>query len=167
MWGGATVRRMLRAITPNDAVAVAALVRAAFAEQSAPTDPPASALRLTASDVLAHLAAGGGGMVAEEAGALVASIMWSPIDGGLYIARLSVVPACRRRGLARALLEAAEEATRVAGLPRLHLGTRLTLLDNRRLFCGAGFVEVARYAHPGYAEPTWVAMEKRLAVIAD
>lgn len=158
---------MLRAITPNDAAAVAALVRAAFAEQSVPTDPPASALRLTAADVRAHLAGGGGGMVAEEAGTMVASIMWSEIDGGLYIARLSVAPPWRRCGLARALVRAAEEAARVAGLPRLHLGTRLALLDNRRLFSGAGFVEVARHAHPGYAKPTWVAMEKRLAVIAD
>jgi predicted N-acetyltransferase YhbS len=145
-------------MVPKDAAAVATLVRAAFAAQSVPTDPPASALRLTAAGVRAHLAAGGGGMVA--------SIMWSELAGGLYIARLSVAPAWRRRGLARALLAAAEEASRAAGLPRLHLGTRLVLLDNRRLFSGAGFVEVARHAHPGYAEPTWVEMEKRLSVIA-
>ncbi len=157
---------MLRPITPQDAAAVAALVRAAFAEQSVATDPPASALRLTPADVCAHLAAGGGGMVAEEAGAPVASIMWSEMDGGLYVARLSVAPASRRRGLARALLAAAEETARAAGLPRLHLGTRLALLDNRRLFSSAGFVEVRRHAHPGHAEPTWVAMEKRLTAVA-
>jgi len=50
---------MLRPITPNDAAAVAALVRAAFADQSTPTNPPASALRLTAADARAHIAAGG------------------------------------------------------------------------------------------------------------
>jgi len=157
---------MLRPITSNDAAALAALVRAAFAVQSEPTDPPASALRLTAADVRAHLAAGGGGVVVEEAGVMAASIMWSDQDGGRYIARLAVAPAWRRRGHARALLAVAEDAARAAGVPRLHLGTRLALLNNRRLFAEAGFVEVARHAHPGYAEPTWVAMEKRLAVAA-
>jgi ribosomal protein S18 acetylase RimI-like enzyme len=153
---------MLRPITPNDAAAVAGLVRAAFAVQSVPTDPPASALRLTAMDVGVHLAAGGGGMVVEEEGVIVASIMWSQEDRRFYIARLAVAPAWRRRGHARALLAVAEVAARAAGLSRLHLGTRLALLDNRRLFAEAGFVEVARHAHPGYAESTWVAMEKRL-----
>lgn len=153
-------------MTTNDAAAVAALVRAAFAAQSVPTDPPASALRLTAADVRAHLAAGGGGMVVEAEGVMVASIMWSEEDGGLYIARLAVTPASRRRGHARALLAVAEETARAAGMPRVHLGTRLALADNRRLFAEAGFVEVARHAHPGYAEPTWVAMEKRLGVLA-
>ncbi len=167
MRGGATVRLMLRLMVPNDAATVAALVRAAFAAQSVPTDPPASALRLTAANVREHLASGGGGMVAEPAvDAMVASIMWSEVDGGLLIARLAVASAWRRRGLARALLAAAEEASRAAGLPRLHLGTRLVLRDNRRLFSAVGFVEVARHAHAGYPQPTWVEMEKRLAVIA-
>jgi N-acetylglutamate synthase-like GNAT family acetyltransferase len=83
--------------------------------------------------------------------------------GGLYLARLAVAPAWRRRGIARALIVAAEMAARNAGLPRLYLSTRLVLLDNRRLFAACGFVETARNAHPGYAEPTFVNMEKRLA----
>jgi hypothetical protein len=36
------------------------------------------------------------------------------------------------------------------------------LTGNRRLFAACGFVEIARHAHPGYAAPTWVEMEKRL-----
>ena len=36
------------------------------------------------------------------------------------------------------------------------------LLDNRRLFAGRGFVETTRETHPGYAEPTFVNMEKPL-----
>ncbi len=44
----------------------------------------------------------------------------------------------------------------------MHLSTRLVLLDNRRLFVACGFVETTRDTHPGYAEPTFVNMEKRL-----
>ena len=31
------------------------------------------------------------------------------------------------------------------------------------MFAACGFVETERHAHPGYAEPTFVDMEKRLA----
>ena len=88
--------------------------------------------------------------------------MWLEKDGGLYVARVAVDPAFRRRGVARRLLGEAEAAARALGLPRLHLGTRLVLADNRALFASCGFVEVGRHAHPGFAVATWVEMEKRI-----
>lgn len=149
-------------IRPDDADAVAALVRAAFAAQSVPTDPPASALRLTGSDVRAHLAGGNGGCVIRVGDTLAGCALWAPRDGGLYISRVAVDPAFRRRGIAQALLLAAEAAGRQARWPRLLLETRLVLMDNRRLFAGAGFREVSLHAHPGYTAPTFVLMEKPL-----
>ena len=146
---------------PEDAAAVAALIRAAFAAQSVVTDPLPSALRVTEADVAEHLRIGGGA-VAEVAGGLAGSALWAEQDGGLYLARLAVAPAWRGRGIAKALVAAAEAAARAMGLPRIHLSTRLVLLDNRRLFAACGFVETTREAHPGYAEPTFVNMEKRL-----
>ncbi len=148
-------------MTPADCRAVAALIRHAFAAQPVATDPPPSALRETEATVATHLAAGGGA-VAAAGDRIVASVLWQPKDGGLYLHRLAVAPAWRRRGLARALVAAAEAAARQAGLPRLHLGTRLVLTDNRRLFAACGFAEIALHAHPGYAAPTSVEMEKRL-----
>jgi GNAT superfamily N-acetyltransferase len=152
----------LRVMAAADAQAVAALVRIAFAAQPVAIDPPASALRLNADDVLDHLRSGGGGAVASDATRIVGSALWSRADGGLYIARVAVDPGWRRRGIARRLLAAAEDAAHSAGLPRLHLGTRLALTENRALFAACGFVEVSRHAHSGYAEPTWVAMEKQV-----
>jgi predicted N-acetyltransferase YhbS len=135
----------LRPICARDAAAIAALIRTAFTVQSVVTDPPSSALRVTEADVSSHLCQGTGA-VAEVNGGLVGSALWNERKGGLYLSRLAVAPAWRRRGL-----------------PRLYLSTRLVLLDNRRLFGACGFVETARDAHPGYAEPTFVNMEKRLA----
>ena len=146
---------------PDDAAAVAALIRAAFAAQSVVTDPLPSALRITEADVAEHLRTGGGA-VAEVAGGLAGSALWVEQDDGLYLARLAVAPARRGRGIAKALVAAAEAAARAMGLPRIHLSTRLVLLDNRRLFAACGFVETSREAHPGYAEATFVNMEKRL-----
>lgn len=151
---------LLRPAAPCDAASVAALVRACFAELA--VEPPPSALHETEQTVRAHLAQGGGA-VALCGGELAGSVLWQVRDGGLYVGRLAVAPAHRRRGIARALLAAAESEARRRGLPRLSLGTRLALADNRRIFAAAGFREVAMHAHPGYAAPTWVEMEKVLA----
>jgi N-acetylglutamate synthase-like GNAT family acetyltransferase len=105
----------------------------------------------------------GGGAVAEATDVVVGSALWAEQDGGLYLARLSVDPAWRGRAIARQLVAAAEAAAHAMQLPRIHLSTRLALIDNRRLFAACGFVETARQAHPGYAEPTFVDMEKWLA----
>jgi GNAT superfamily N-acetyltransferase len=145
-----------------DAQRVSVLIRTAFAAQSVATDPPASALRETADSVAATLALGGGAMAV--AGAMLAgAVLWYPKEGGLYLGRLSVAPQWRGKGVARALVAAVEAAGRAQGLPRLHLSTRLALLDNRRLFATCGFHETTRHAHPGYAAPTFVNMEKSLA----
>ncbi len=149
-------------MAPEDAARVASLIRAGFAAQSVSTDPLPSALRLTEADVAAHLRMGGGA-VAEVAGTLVGSALWTVQNGGLYLGRLAVVPSRRRHGLGRALVASAETAARTAGVPVIRLSTRLVLLDNRRLFAACGFVETTREAHPGYTEPTFVNMEKRLS----
>ncbi len=153
---------MLRAMTLSDADAVAALIREAFAAQAVATDPLPSALLVTAADVTAHLARGGGGAVALVDGVMAGSVLWEEKDGGLYVSRVGVAPSSRRQGIARALVAAAEAAAREMRLPRVHLATRLVLADNRRLFAACGFVETERTAHPGYAEPTSVTMVKFL-----
>ena len=152
----------LRPMRDDDAADVAALIRAAFAAQSVATDPPPSALRVSGADIAAHLRVGGG-VVAAAAGTVVGSVLWTGQDGVLHEARLAVAPAWRRRGIARALVAAAEAAAHAAGLRRLRLSTRLVLVDNQRLFAACGFVETTRSAHPGFAQPTSVNMEKALA----
>ena len=152
----------LRPILPADADAVAELIRTAFAAQSVVTDPLPSALGVSAADVAEHLRSGGGAVV-EAGGAVVGSALWVEQDGGLYLGRLAVAPCSRGHGIARALVAAAEAAARARALPRVHLSTRLVLMDNRRLFAACGFVETTREAHPGHAEATFVNMEKRLA----
>lgn len=149
----------LRPATPADADALADFIRFCFARQTVVTDPLPSALKETAQNLTQHFAEGGGGVLAEGP---AACLLWSETDGGLYIGRVAVHPDFRGRGLAKRMLAAAEAEARARNLPRLHLSTRLVLHDNRKLFAACGFVETAEHAHPGYAWPTFVDMEKKL-----
>lgn len=149
-----------RAIETSDAAGVAALIRAAFGAIREPLDPRPSALQETEASILAHLAAGGGAVVGQAEP--VAAVLWSEKEGGLYLGRLATAPHCRGQGLATELVRAAEAEARRCGLPRLHLGVRLALPGNRRLFAWLGFTETRLHAHPGHAEPTWTEAEKWL-----
>jgi predicted N-acetyltransferase YhbS len=154
----------IRPLAPGDAAAALAVIHAAFRAQSVPTDPPSAALRETVETIAAHIAADGGACAVSGPEGIVAVLLWAEKEGdALYLGRLAVPPAWRRRGLARALVAAAEAEARRRGLARLTLGVRLVLEDNRALFAGCGFVETERTCHPGYTEPTSATMEKRLA----
>jgi len=155
---------MIRGMVSADAAAAAALIRSAFGSITVRLDPPPSALRVSASDVLALLASGGGA-VWEDAG-IRGCILWQQRPGGLYLGRLAVDPGWQERGIARHLLTAGEEEARRTGQIRTLLEVRLALPQNRRLFASAGYVETAERAHPGFTMPTYAEAEKCLAEIA-
>jgi ribosomal protein S18 acetylase RimI-like enzyme len=150
-----------RELEAADSEVAAALIRACFAEQGAPTDPPSSALGETAAIVAEKLAAGGG-IGAFSGEAPVALVLLAPDDGALYLGRLAVARQWRGRGLAQRLMTLAEAEARRLGFTTTRLRVRLELPANRRLFEGCGYRETARRAHPGYALPTFAVMEKRL-----
>jgi ribosomal protein S18 acetylase RimI-like enzyme len=151
-----------RPLHGDDAASAAALIRQAFSAQSVQTDPPSSALRETTGTIAAAIGDGGGACAVVN-GELVGVVLWQAKDGGFYFGRLAVRPDWRRRGIARSLIAAAEAEARRQGLPRVHLSTRLVLTDNRKLFASCGYLEGRLDTHDGYAAPTSVVMEKRLA----
>ncbi len=150
---------MIRPVLPGDADAVAGLIRLAFSAIPARLEPPPSALLETGETVRAHLQAGGGALVEGP----LACVLWAEREGGLYVGRLCTHPGHWGRGLAAALMQEAEAEARRRGLPRLHLGVRLALLDNHRLFARLGFEETKLHTHAGCAAPTWTEAERWLA----
>lgn len=152
---------VVRPLRMEDAATAAVLIRLAFAAQSVVTDPPASAHNETAASVAASLAAlDQGGFGAWSSHDLIGCVLWQVKPRGLYLGRLSVHPDHRGKGIAPILISAIDVQARHLALPRLLLSTRLVLADNRRLFARCGFIETEQHAHPGYAHPTFVDMER-------
>jgi ribosomal protein S18 acetylase RimI-like enzyme len=104
----------VRPATADEISAVLGLWREAEADPSF-TDDPAGLTRLVAHDPGALL-------VAEVEGRIVGSLIagWDGWRGNMY--RLAVAPEQRRRGVARALVEAGEERLRELGARRITAG---------------------------------------------
>jgi GNAT superfamily N-acetyltransferase len=152
-------RMVLRPLTARDAEEAAELIRTAFAAQSCSTNPPSSALLETGQTIAGKIVEGGGFGV-SEAGALIAAALWR-IDGdALHVARVSVAPTRRGRGIARSLIAACEKEARERCARRMTLKTRLELPENERLFERFGFARREVEAHPGFETPTTALMEK-------
>jgi len=135
----------LRPIDARDAAEIVTLILTAFAAQSIVTDPPPLALR--SPKPMSHPTSAKAPERLRRPRAT-----WSVRSCGMNTkaATVSADWLWTLRGYVRAS-------------PEPWSWRPLVLLDNRRLFAACGFVETARDAHPEYAEPTFVNMEKRLA----
>lgn len=138
---------------------VLALIRAAFAEMEGRIDPPSSVHRL---DLMAVAAQTRRGEVWSLGAPPAACLFLTPQPDALYLGKLAVDRAQRRRGLAARLVVLAESRAHALGLARLRLQTRVELTENHRAFRAMSFVETGRTCHPGYRRATSVIFEKPL-----
>jgi len=153
---------VLRAATPSDAAAIAAVIAASFAQYRGQLVPESGVFRETADSVAADLSKGAGAIVAERNGEMLGCVLVEEMEGDLYFGRLSVLPSARGLGLARLLIDAVEVEARRRGLAGVRLGVRVVLTGNQRLFQSLGYREISREAHPGFDHPTSINMRKAL-----
>ena len=132
-----------------------ALVHAAFAV----LDPPSSVLNETVAD-LARRMRDGMVLVARADSQLIGSVFAARQGDALYLTRLAVSAAWRRRGVGRALVAAAGDEARAAGARRLTLRVRVNLPGNRAYFERLGFAVTGQGQDPG--RPPYDAMERIL-----
>jgi len=153
---------VLRPGTRADAPAIATTIAAAFLQYRGKLIPESSAFRETPDTITAELENGGGAIVAERNGQMLACVLTQPMEGDLYFGRLAVLPEARGLGLAKRLIAAVEDEARARGLPGVRLGVRIALEANQRLFNSLGYREISREAHPGFNHPTSINMRKAL-----
>ncbi|MGB7259725.1 MAG: GNAT family N-acetyltransferase [Pseudolabrys sp.] len=132
-----------------------AVVHSAFRE----FEPPSGVLKET----LDHLTARFHNetfLVALAGNDIIGSVFCARKDDALYLTRMAVVPAWRKRGVGRALMQGAEEEARRIGMRRLTLRVRKNLPDNRAYFARFGFLVTGEGQDSG--RPPYDAMERAL-----
>jgi len=151
----------LREAGTEDAVVVLRLLRAAFDEYEGVLDPPSGAHNETIDTVRRKLA-GGAAVMATVADEPVGFAFYEAADDLLYFGRLSVLPQWRNNGIGSALLDYVEQRARQTGAAGVRLGVRLQLPHLIARYERLGYRITRHMTHAGYAEPTFVYMEKRL-----
>jgi GNAT superfamily N-acetyltransferase len=111
-----------------------------------PVDPPPGAAGASWVEVHEMEPPGGAFLLVYEGVVAVACGGLRTLAPGVgEIKRLYVVPAARRRGHARRLLGALEEAARDAGLKRVRLDTNAQQPEALELYAACGYREVPDY----------------------
>jgi ribosomal protein S18 acetylase RimI-like enzyme len=145
----------LRAATPADVPALAALVRAAYGHYVERLGGPPRPM----TDDYAEVVRTHDVTVAESGGEIAGLIVCGVGDEGFVVDNVAVAPAHQGRGVGRALLEHAEAAARRAGFDSIYLYTHELMTENQALYARIGYVEYARRAH---GESRVVYMRKEL-----
>ena len=150
----------LRDATDRDVPSLLDVMLSAFLEYQLVLDPPSAAHAETVETVRRRLGRGRA-VVAELHGQIVGFAFYEVQNDGLfYFSRLSVLPAFRRRGIGLALVKYIESRADHAGAPGVRLGARVQLPHLVARYEKMGY-RISRYmTHEGYAEPTYVYMEK-------
>ena len=151
----------LREATVDDAPAVLVLIHAAFKEYDGQLDPPSGAQRETVDKIRQKIATEHA-VVAQVDDQVVACVFYRNEGDHMYFGRLAVLPAYRGRGIAGALIAYVEARARDLRLPCVRLGVRVALPHLRARYERQGYRLVEERRHEGYAEPTYLIMEKRL-----
>jgi predicted N-acetyltransferase YhbS len=151
----------LRAATEGDVPIIVALIHAAFKEYAGALDPPSGAHNESA-EKLRQAMQTERGVLALLGEQVLACVLYRAESDYMYFGRLAVLPAYRNRGVSALLIAYVEQRARELGLPRVQLGVRVALPQLRARYERLGYRVIEQRSHAGYAEPTYLVMEKLL-----
>ena len=151
----------IREAAEADAAILLEVEQAAFAVYQAILDPPPSVFRET-PEVIRQKMAHGIFLAAWGMDQIVGMVFYQRNDDHVYLGRLCTLPAWQGYGVARTLMQIVEERAVQLGMPVVQLGVRLALPQLIATYQRYGYQIVAERCHPGYVNPTFVTMQKRL-----
>jgi ribosomal protein S18 acetylase RimI-like enzyme len=152
---------LLSPATAGDEDRLAELIRAAFEEHRGRFDPPSGAHKESGESIREHLKVGFA-LLAFISDQPVGCVLYRPMGDHVYLSRLGVLPEHRRRGVGRRLMDRVEERARELGIPRVKLGVRNVLPDQRAYYERRGYRFHSPGFHPGVAESTFAFLMKEL-----
>ncbi len=138
------------------------LIQRTFAFMVPRINPPSSMHRLTVEKIQDQCSEGEVWAIGERPSACV---FLSAKGEYLYIGKLAVQEDMRGRGLARRLVDLAEQRARSRGLSGLELETRIELIENHETFQRLGFIKTGESMHDGFDRPTSITMRKPIKAI--
>jgi GNAT superfamily N-acetyltransferase len=138
------------------------LLRGSFAFMDGRIDPPSSLTRMGVEE-LKTKAAEETLIIATDGQELMGCAFAAVREDCVYVGKVAVASSARRQGVARAMMNTAENLAREHNRSYLELQTRVELVENHATFRALGFTKVAETAHPGYSRPTSITMRRRVA----
>jgi len=135
---------MIRLARPDEAAALTALVRAAYAHYVRRLGREPGPM---GDDYAARIAAAEA-WVLEEEGGILGVLVLEDTEDGLLLDNIAV--ATPGRGVGRALLEFAENEARRRGHARIWLYTHERMVENIALYTRLGYVETHRATQDGF-----------------
>jgi ribosomal protein S18 acetylase RimI-like enzyme len=133
--------------SPAQIALVHRIMLEAFAEYAEVLQPPSSS-HLESIDDVTRAVAEGGAIIAWEDEVPAASARYRRRTGYLYVERVAVLPAYRRRGIATALMRFLERLARQLGYDSLQVGVRMSLSGNVALYEALGYRVLRLGPHP-------------------
>ena len=152
---------VIRPVQSADIPTLLELVYAAYTEYEGRLTPPSGAHSETEESLAAKLATGQGALAWQD-GIAAGSVLFERRGAEMYLGRLAVPPAFRRRGIGACLVNFVEGEAMRRGFSRITLGVRLQLPENTAFYTKLGYDIVGYGSHPGFTEPTYMTMVKHL-----
>ena len=131
----------------EDAELVHRIMREAYREYDGAMDPPMSGTGETVAQV-ADAMGRGGAVLAWDGATPVGSARYRLSKRFVRIKRVSVLPSCRGRGIATAMLDYIERLALSHGRTEARLTVRMSLSQNVTLYQRVGYAVVQLKAHP-------------------